>query len=90
MNKIQNPISFSNTNKDAQSCFFINETRVLFPDVDIETLKNAILGKSYVLSVVCTSKKKIQDLNKEYRDKDYIPNILSFPYDSSKRIWNDI
>jgi probable rRNA maturation factor len=42
-------------------------------------IKEKILGKKYDLSVNFISPKDAQDLNKKYRSKDYIPNILSFP-----------
>jgi probable rRNA maturation factor len=42
-------------------------------------VKNDILGKEYELSLVFLGGKKIKELNKRYRNKDYIPNILSFP-----------
>ncbi len=43
-------------------------------------IKDHVLGKKYVLSLVFANKKTVTDLNKQYRDKDYTPNILSFPY----------
>lgn len=43
-------------------------------------IKDKILGKKYELSLVFADKKTVVNLNKQYRDKDYTPNILSFPY----------
>ena len=43
-------------------------------------IKDKILGKKYELSLVLADKKTVVNLNKQYRDKDYTPNILSFPY----------
>jgi len=42
-------------------------------------IKNEILSEKYYLSVNFISPKIAQDLNIRYREKDYIPNILSFP-----------
>ncbi|OGI78260.1 rRNA maturation RNase YbeY [Candidatus Nomurabacteria bacterium RIFCSPHIGHO2_02_FULL_33_12] len=43
-------------------------------------IKDHILGKNYELSLVIANKKTITNLNKKYRNMDYTPNILSFPY----------
>lgn len=45
----------------------------------IEKIKNDILKEKYDLSVNFVSPSVAQDLNIKYRNKDYIPNILSFP-----------
>lgn len=45
----------------------------------IEKIKNEILGESYFLSVNFVSPIFAKELNQEYRNKSYIPNILSFP-----------
>ncbi len=39
-----------------------------------------ILGKSYSLSLLICSDKLAKRINKEFRNKDYIPNTLSFRY----------
>lgn len=44
-------------------------------------IKNSILGKRYELSLVFIGDKKAQDLNKKFRKKTYVPNVLSFPID---------
>lgn len=49
-------------------------------DLPFLDIKNHILGKKYDLSLVFADKKTVVKLNKQYRDKDYTPNILSFPY----------
>ena len=51
--------------------------RALF--LHIKDIKNEILKEKYSLSVNFVSPKIAQDLNIKYRDKNYIPNILSFP-----------
>lgn len=47
--------------------------------VDFEAIKDKVLGKKYELSLVFVSRKKIQELNKKYRNIDAPTDILSFP-----------
>lgn len=47
--------------------------------LNIEKMKNEILDKNYYLSINFINKNEALLLNKKYRNKDYIPNILSFP-----------
>jgi probable rRNA maturation factor len=42
-------------------------------------MKEAILGKKYDLTLAFVGPKQAQSLNKAYRKKDYVPNVLSFP-----------
>ncbi len=49
------------------------------PDIPFLSIKEKILGKSYVLTVIFCTPKESQERNKTYRDKDYPTNILSFP-----------
>jgi rRNA maturation RNase YbeY len=51
---------------------------VVFVDT-YTSLALKILGKSYSLSLVFSDSTTIQKLNVQYRGKDYIPNVLSFP-----------
>lgn len=48
------------------------------PDVPFLAIKEKILGKKYELSIVFVTPKKAHALNIEHRNKDYIPNTLSF------------
>jgi len=48
------------------------------PSVPFLRLKEKILGKSYELSISFVSETKAQEINIEHRNKDYIPNTLSF------------
>ena len=57
----------------------INKTKGKIPNLPILAMKNDILGEKYCLSLVFIDKKKSQELNKRYRDKDNATNILSFP-----------
>jgi rRNA maturation RNase YbeY len=49
------------------------------PVVPFLRMKEAILGKNYILTIVFGTKEEIRARNKEYRNKDYTTNILSFP-----------
>jgi len=42
-------------------------------------IKESILGKDFELSIVIVGDKKIQNLNKNFRNKDYPTDVLSFP-----------
>lgn len=53
------------------------------PDLPFCLVKDKILGKKYTLSVAVVTKRQAEILNKQYRNKDYTPNILSFPLTSS-------
>lgn len=59
----------------------VNKKRGLLDKVlfsHIQKIKNHILGEKYYLSVNFVSPAIAQKLNIDYRQKDYIPNILSF------------
>ena len=43
-----------------------------------------ILGKKYELSLIFSGSTRSRRLNKENRGKDYVPNILSFPYEKNE------
>jgi probable rRNA maturation factor len=53
-----------------------------YPDWPYAAMKDAVLGKSYVLSLSFVGPKKAQSLNQTYRKKDYVPNVLSFPLEA--------
>lgn len=55
------------------------QTKGKLPRLPFVSMKDAILGKSYELSIAFVNPKKAQEINKTYRDKDYVPNVLSFP-----------
>lgn len=50
------------------------------PNLPFLELKNDILCDEFELSVNFVDPKTAQKLNKQHRNKDYIPNTLSFPY----------
>lgn len=49
----------------------------------LQQIADDILDTSYDVSVVIIGEKRAQTLNKEYRNKDYTPNVLSFPIDET-------
>jgi probable rRNA maturation factor len=61
--------------------FWITSTAREYPTLPYEKIKDAILGKKYVLSLAFIGGTRATALNKTYRGKDYTPNVLSFPLD---------
>ncbi len=49
----------------------------------LEKIADHILGTTYDISLVIVGEKKARSLNQTYRNKDYIPNVLSFPIDET-------
>ena len=62
--------------------FSLTSTIAKYPKFPYQEIKEAILGKKYSLSVAFVGTKRAQKLNVEYRQKTYVPNVLSFPLDS--------
>lgn len=60
----------------------ISSTVRSYPTWPYETIKNAILGASYELSLTFVGTARAQKLNIAYRNKDYVPNVLSFSLDT--------
>jgi len=61
--------------------FSITNTLKTAPKINgafFEQIKDAVLGKKYILSVVFIGDKKSQNLNQTYRQKNYPTDILSF------------
>jgi probable rRNA maturation factor len=61
------------------SKFSITSTIKSYPNFPYQEIKNAILGKNYELSLTFVGTKRAQKLNVDYRKKNYVPNVLSFP-----------
>ncbi|MBC7981665.1 rRNA maturation RNase YbeY [Candidatus Parcubacteria bacterium] len=55
--------------------------------VFLRTVKDTILGKKYDLSIYFVGQDKILSINKQYRKKDYVTDILSFPYEDFGEIY---
>lgn len=56
-------------------------TRGLLSRVPFEAIAKIILGKHYELSLVVCGDALARRINREYRDKTYSPNVLSFSLD---------
>lgn len=59
--------------------FSLGSTVRSYPKLPYEAIKKDILGNTYELSLVFVGETRARLLNKEYRNKTYVPNVLSFP-----------
>lgn len=57
-----------------------SEQKRKIPNLPFLQLKDEILGNDFELSISFVSAKTAKKINIENRQKDYIPNTLSFPY----------
>lgn len=57
----------------------ISKSARSFPLLPYEEIKNAILGKTYALSLIFVGERRAFYLNMKYRKGNYVPNVLSFP-----------
>lgn len=64
--------------ENSPNFFITNKTRAKIPPLPFTSIKETVLGKKYELSIVFIGEKRARALNKTYRKKDSIPNILSF------------
>jgi probable rRNA maturation factor len=58
-------------------------TKDRVPTLPFASIKDAVLGKKYLLSLVIAGDARTRTLNEHYRGKTYIPNVLSFPLDDN-------
>lgn len=65
------------------TCIVTSTIKSAHPEFPYETIKNAILGKKYEVSLTFVGTKRAQALNEAYRQKTYVPNVLSFPLDEA-------
>ena len=63
--------------------FSLSATAKSYPTWPYETIKNAVLGKNYLLSLSFVGSTRAKTFNQTYRKKDYVPNVLSFPLDET-------
>ena len=64
--------------------FAISSTIKQYPKrLPFGDIKEKILGKRYELSLVFIGPDRAHTLNQSYRNKTYIPNVLSFPLSDS-------
>lgn len=62
-----------------EETFSISKTiKIPYPKIPFKEIKDKILGKEYSLSLVLIGVKKSQFLNKKYRRKNKVANILTF------------
>ncbi|MBX2866702.1 rRNA maturation RNase YbeY [Candidatus Kaiserbacteria bacterium] len=59
----------------------ISSTVKEYPKHAYKKIAEGVLGTKYDLSLVFVGEDRAQSLNKKYRKKTYIPNVLSFPLD---------
>ena len=57
----------------------INKTKGKLPRLPFVEIKNTTLGKDYNLSLVFIGETKSKNLNRIYREKNKVANVLSFP-----------
>lgn len=61
----------------------ISYTTTKTPKIDgvfLVNAKNEILGKGYDLNIYFVGENMIKSVNQKYRNKDYVTDILSFPF----------
>jgi len=61
----------------------ISSTIREYPKHAYAKIAEGVLGKKYDLSLVFVGADRAQSLNKKYRKKTYVPNVLSFPLDDT-------
>ena len=54
------------------------------PRAPFDDIKRAILGARYELSYGAVSAAEARALNKKYRKKSYVPDVLAFPFSASE------
>lgn len=64
--------------------FVINSTVLKYPkQLPYREIKHELLGSNYHLSLNFIGRDRAQTLNEQYRQKNYVPNVLSFPLDEA-------
>ncbi|MCW9054654.1 MAG: rRNA maturation RNase YbeY [Candidatus Pacebacteria bacterium] len=53
------------------------------PRLPFVRMKEEVLGKRYSLSLVFIGDQRARTLNKRFRNKDYVPDVLSFPLEKT-------
>lgn len=61
----------------------LNKTKDELPGLPFGVIKEGVLGRDYALSLVFVEDGESRGLNRKYRDKNYIPNVLSFELDKT-------
>src|SRR5262245_7477507 len=63
--------------------FSIHSSVKKYPRLPYREMAIEVLGKNYELTLGFVGNAKSQKLNKTYRNKEYIPNVLSFPLEKN-------
>jgi len=77
----------NNTKKDKGGTDYLSvhiKTKGKLPRLPFASLKEALLGKRYALSIVFIGDQRSRRLNKTYRGKDAPANVLSFPLSTTE------
>ena len=64
--------------EQSTNCTVTISTKGKLPRLPFASMKDAVLGKKYELSVVFVSRATMRNLNRTYREKDRATDILSF------------
>lgn len=56
-----------------------NHTKAKLPRLAFAHIKDAVLGPRYSVSLVFVGDTRSRKLNRTYRNKSYVPNVLAFP-----------
>lgn len=65
--------------KRSEAIDIARTVRGSFPRIPFHAMARAVLGGRYFLSLVVCADALARRINREYRKKDYSPNVLSFP-----------
>ncbi len=63
--------------------FTLSHRTRTYPKLPYEAMKDTVLGKNYMLSLIFIGEKRAQALNAKHRNATYVPNVLSFPLDKN-------
>lgn len=67
----------------AENLSILNKAKGTLPRVPFVRMKDAVLGESYDLSLVFVGEDEARDISVRTKQKDYVPNVLSFPLDEN-------
>ncbi len=60
----------------------LTNTTASRPNIPFLKIKDDVLGPDYQLSLALVGEKRARTINRRSRQKEYAPNVLSFPFDS--------
>lgn len=68
---------------NAPTCTVSTTLKSPYPTFPYQAIKDAIVGKKYEVSLTFVGSTRARALNEAYRQKTYVPNVLSFPLDET-------